>query len=560
VNATSANDDPVTAYAKQAADSREDCVLVRAAAARHLDNLKNQGKSWFPYRFDAEEAANRIAFFRLARHIKGEWAGRPIEPAPWQTFKTGSLFGWKRLEDGLRRFRVAYIEVPRGQGKSTDAAVMAINLAFFDGEPGADVFVAATKRDQARITFESARQMVLRSPKLKQRIQVLVNNLHNPRTASKLEPLGADADSMDGLRVHGAIVDEPHAHRTRAVVDVLDSATGTRRQPLIYYITTAGSDRLSVCWQHHEYSRQVLERVFDDPTWFAFIACADEGDDPFDERTWRKANLNLGVSVKLDDLRRKADVAKRQPPALNEFLRKHLNVWTTVTERFFDLNRWAECRTVVPDAELIGVPCFGGLDLGLSDDFSAFALVWVLADGRVAVRMRFWIPQGALERFPNRPYAAWSRTGALTVTEGDTADLDQIEDDVRDLCVEHGVREVAFDKRFASQLALHLQGAGITMVDTPQGFQLNEALRKLSATVADRVLCHGNDAVLTWMAGNAQVRTGRNGELRLDKERSADKVDGIAALAMALSRVLAQPVPARSIFDAENFDPASVWL
>jgi phage terminase large subunit-like protein len=464
------------------------------------------------------------------------------------------------VADDLRRFRVAYNELTRGSGKSTLAGGVAINLAFFDGEPGAEVYVAATKKDQARITFDSARQMVLRSPKLRQRIEVLVNNLHSPITASKLEPLGADADSMDGLRVHGAMVDELHAHRTRAVVDVLDSATGTRRQPLLYYITTAGADRMSVCWQHHEYTRQVLDGTFADETWFGFVAAADPDDDPFAESTWRKANVSLGVSVKLDDLRRKADVARRQPAALNEFLRKHLNVWTNVTEQFFDMSRWTTCPRAASDAELVGVPCFGGLDLGQSEDFSAFALVWAFPDGRLAVRTRFWLPQGALERHPDRPYGAWARAGVLTVTEGDVADLDRIEDDVRELCEAHGVREVGYDQRFASQLALHLQGAGIVMVDTPQGFALNEALRKLSAAVADGTLHHGHDPILTWMAGNAQVRTGRHGELRLDKERSADKVDGVAALTMAISRVIAQPVAAPSVYDDPNFDPQSAWL
>ena len=559
-NGKTAGGDAVTAYATQAVDSAVECQYVKLAAARHLRDLGRQQTGAFPYYFDQAEAADRIAFFRLARHVKGEWAGQPIHLQGWQQFKVGSVFGWKRAADGLRRFRVAYQEVPRGSGKSTTAGGMGINLAFFDGEPGAEVYVAATKRDQARITFEAARQMVLRSPKLRQRIQVLTNNLHNPITASKLEPLGADADSLDGLRVHAAIVDELHAHQTRAVVDVLDSATGTRRQPLLYYITTAGSDRLSVCWAHHEYTRQVLEQVFDDETWFGFIACADEGDDPFDPRTWRKANVNLGVSVKLDDLQRKADVARRQPGALNEFLRKHLNVWTSTSERFFDMSAWGECRTAIPEADLAGLPCFAGLDLGQTDDFSAFALVWVLPDGRLAIRMRYWVPQSAVERFPNRPYTAWTKARLLTITDGDMADLDHIEDEVREHCLAQGVRELAFDKRFASQLALHLQGAGILCIDTPQGYQLNEALRKLSSAVADGRLCHGNDPILAWMAGNAQVRTGRYGELRLDKERSGDKVDGISALSMALSRIIAQPVAKPSIYDVENFDPNSVWL
>jgi phage terminase large subunit-like protein len=557
-----AKPDPVTAYAQATVDNEAECRTVRLAAARHLRDMARQRTPGFPYYFDADEARDRIASFRLFRHIKGEWAGQPITLEPWQEFVIGSIFAWKRVEDGLRRFLRAFNMLTRGTGKSTMADVVGAELAFMDNEPGAEVYFVATKRDQARVCFDVTRQMILRAPKLRQRlgIQVLTSNLHQPATASKLEPLGADADTMDGLRVHGGILDEIHAMRTRAVVDVIESATGTRRQPLIFYITTAGANRDGVCWQLYEYSRHVLEGVFDDERWFAFIASADEGDDPFDERTWRKANLSLGVSVKIDDLRAKAMIAKRQPAALNEFLRKHLNVWTNVTDGFFDMVRWAECRRCIPDDEIAGVPVFGGLDLGQTDDFSAFVLVFVLPEGRLATRCKFWIPQSAIERYPERQYSAWARAGALTVTDGNAADLDRIEDDVRELCHAHGVRELAYDKRFASQLALHLQGDGIVCVDTPQGYGLNEALRRVSTAVADGTLCHGGDPVLWWMAGNAQVRTGRNGELRLDKERSAEKIDGVSALAMAVSRVVAQPLPTGSIYDDPNFTPDMAFL
>src|SRR5690554_4565746 len=220
--------------------------LVRLACERHLRDLEtgHQRGLWF----DNEAAERAIAFFGFLRHSKGEWAGRAFELSPWQAFVVGSVFGWKR-EDGTRRFRTAYNEVPRKNGKSTLSAGIGLYLAFFDDEPGAEVYAAATKRDQAKIVWSEGKRMVQNTPALRARIKAFVNNLHIEATASKFEPLGADADSMDGLNIHGAIVDEVHAHKSRAMIDVLDTATGARRQPLIWYITTAGYDRESVCWE-----------------------------------------------------------------------------------------------------------------------------------------------------------------------------------------------------------------------------------------------------------------------------------------------------------------------
>jgi phage terminase large subunit-like protein len=323
--------DPVTAYARAVTDGQVlTNRLVRLACERHLDDLNSVGTRGL--RFDPQAAQHAIDFFGFLRHSKGEWAGQAFALAPWQAFVVGALFGWKRA-DGLRRFRTAYCAVPRKNGKSTLSAGIGLYLLVADGEQGAEIYSAATSRDQARIVFDEAKRMVGSSPALKRRVGILINNLHVAATSSRFMPLSSDSSTMDGLNVHGAVIDELHAHRTRNVVDVLDTATGARRQPLLFEITTAGYDRHSICYEHHHYSIKVLEGMVPDDSWFAFIAAADEHDDWTDPKVWQKANPSFGLSVKADDLARKAEKAIALPGAQNAFRRMHLNEWTEQAER-----------------------------------------------------------------------------------------------------------------------------------------------------------------------------------------------------------------------------------
>jgi phage terminase large subunit-like protein len=321
--------DPVTAWARDVrADKMPANQLQHQAAERHLrdlDTAKTRGLVWRP---DLAEAA--IAFFKLLRHSKGVLAGQRFELQAWQAFIVGSLFGWVK-KDGRRRFREAYVELPRKQGKTTLAAGVALLMAFFDREAGSEAFCAATKKDQARLAWDAARAMVLQSPELKRRLEVFAGAITG-KDGSKLVPLGADEDTLDGLNVHCAIIDEVHAHRSSGVVDVLKTATGARTQPLIFYITTAGSGRESVCRRLRDYTTRVLEGVVPDDSFFGFIACADPGDDWRDPETWAKANPNLGVSVSLEQLRADAKQAERVPAWQARFRRLHLCEWLEAAE------------------------------------------------------------------------------------------------------------------------------------------------------------------------------------------------------------------------------------
>ena len=434
--------------------------------------------------------------------------------------------------------------MPRKNGKSTLSAGIGLYLLVADGEHGAEIYSAATSRDQARIVFDEAKRMVGSSPALKRRVGILINNLHVAATAARFMPLSSDASSMDGLNVHGAIIDELHAHRTRRVVDVLDTATGARRQPLLFEITTAGYDRHSICFEHHDYSIKVLEGIVQDDSWFAFIAAADENDDWTDPEVWRKANPSFGLSVKEDDLARKAEKAIALPGAQNAFRRMHLNQWTEQAERWIDLAAWDACAGPVSLELLRGRPCFGGLDLSTTTDVTALA--WVFPpehdDDLWQVLSRYFVPADNLRRRAERnrvPYDLWAAHGFIEATEGNVVDYAAIEQRVRGDSALFQVREIAYDPWNATHIALRLQDEGAAMVEFRQGFRSMAApTRELEKLIVSKKLAHGANPVTRWMAANVAVAQDPAGNLKPAKDKSTERIDGIVALIMALGRAM----------------------
>ena len=537
---------PVVEYCRGVLDgSVPASLMIRAAVERHVRDLETGRERGL--RFDRAAAEHVVQFFGLLKHSKGEWAGRSFEPSPWQQFVLWSLFGWKRA-DGLRRYRTAFVEVPRKNGKSTLSAGIGLYLMTADGEPGAEVYSAATKRDQAKLSWGEAQRMVAASPALNRMVRHWrsSDSLVMEGTASRFVPLGADADTMDGLNIHGAIIDELHAHRTSAVVDVLDTATGARRQPLIFEITTAGYDRESVCYSHYTYSRQVLQGTVQDDSWFGFVAELDEGDDWHDERTWAKANPNLGVSVKLDDLQRKAERALQMPGALNGFLRLHLNQWTQQSDRWVDMDLW-EANNLGPVAadDLAGRPGYGGLDLSAVNDLTA----WVVAfprtgepgAGVIDLWCRFWCPESRLTDAGNRyseQYQAWARAGFLTATPGNAIDYQRVKADILADASRLRVVDLNVDRLFQGyQLAMELADEGLAVIGMGQGFlSMAAPMKTLERLLLEHRLNHGGNPILRWMAGNMAVKQDPAGNLKPDKAESQGKIDGIVATVMALDR------------------------
>jgi phage terminase large subunit-like protein len=502
--------------------------------------------------FDSTSAEHPITFIEsLCRHHKGEWAGKPLLLEDWQKRIIRAVFGWKRA-DGSRRYRIAYIEVPRKNGKSELAAALGLYLLVADHEPGAEVYSSATKKDQAKIVHDTATAMVKASPELKRFVKVFRNNLHVPRLGSKFEPLGADSNTLDGLNPHGNIVDELHAHKDRGVWDVLDTAMGARRQPLTLAITTAGVyESESIGWLQHEHAVKVLEGVVEDDAFFAFVAAADEGDDWAVEETWQKANPNYGVSVKPEYLKAQSEKAATQPSFLNTFLRLHLDRWTQQRDRWLTIEHWNACEADLARAEyeqrevsLLGMPCYGAFDLSTKLDISALVLFFPDTN---TLLCRFWVPEENIMERVRRdrvPYDAWVRDGWLKATPGNVIDYEFIKQEVIALAARYDLREIGFDPWNATQIATQLGGdEGLALVEVRQGYKtLSEPAKEFEKLVVSKALRHGGHPVLRWMVSNVAIRTDPNGNIAPDKAASSDRIDGVVASIMALSRAIVAPV------------------
>lgn len=521
-------------------------------------------------RFDEGAAKVAIAFFGLLRHWKGEWAGEPIGLEPWQQFIIWNLFGWKR-EDGARRFRTGYIEVARKNGKTTMASGAGLYLMVADGEPGAEVYSAATKKDQAKISHADATKFVENSPQLRRLISVVRDNLSSTANNSKFEPLGRDSDSLDGLNIHGAIADELHAWKDAHMWDVLETGMGSRRQPLMLAITTAGFDRNSLCYQHHTYVEQVLSGVIEDDSYFGIIYTLDEGDDWQEEANWVKANPNLDISKKRDDMRRLAARAQEMPARLNAFLRLHLNIWTQSETRWINRAAWdAGDKGPIDEGALAGRRCYAGLDLSSNTDVTALALVFPPdeEDGAYEALLRFWIPEENMWERVRRdrvPYDAWVRQGYIEATPGNVVDYEFILAQLRADAQAFDLRELAFDRWGSQKIITDLQEVGFTveekthkqsglplLVQFGQGFaSMSGPMKELEKLILSQRLAHGNNPVLTWMADNLVVREDPAGNVKPDKEKSIEKIDGMVALVMALDRAVRHGVVV-SVYEARG--------
>ena len=505
--------------------------------------------------FDPERADDVVAWIqRYCRHSKGEWTGQLIVLEEWQKQMLRIVFGWVR-PDGTRRFRTAYIEVPRKNAKSTIAGAVGLYLTVADQEPGAEVYSSATKEDQAKIVWDAAAAMAKSSAELRRFVLARKKNLSCARLGSKFTPLGADSETLDGLNVHGNLVDELHAHKDRGLWDVLVTAMGSRRQPLTWAITTAGVyDPETIGWVLHEHAMQVLEGIVEDEKFFAIIFAADVGDDWLAPETRAKANPNLGVSLKVDYLDEQFETAKTQPSFENTVKRLHLNIWTEQVTRWIPIEKWDACNAA--PLPLAGRDVFGGLDLSTVLDITALTLLSKAADGFYDLIFRFWVPAELVaerERKHKLPsYAPWVQSGHLIATPGNVIDYDFIRADILRLAGEMNIKEIGYDPWNATQLAVQLQQAlnpseseyGFRMVPMRQGMQtLSEPAKELEKRVTAATLRHGGHPVMRWMIGNASIRSDANGNIAPDKQQSKSKIDGVVSTINAFGRAIVAPPP-----------------
>lgn len=512
--------------------------LVRLAAERHERDMKQAKAKGFV--FDEDAADHAIGFIetwvRLPDTSDEDGNPKPFILQPWQAFIVGSIFGWRWVTSGHRRIRNIYVEIGKGNGKTPLWAAIGLYGLMMDGQKAPEIYAAANDRDQSMIMFRDAVRMVDASPELSKRIRKTgiehVTNL--AYGLGFFRPFSREQGAKSGTRPHMGLLDEVHEAPNADIINKVRAGTKGNQDALIGEITNSGTDKTSVCYQHHEHSRRILEQTVTDDRWFAYVCTLDEGDDPLeDESCWLKVNPNLGVSIHREYLQDQVSAAKNIPAETNTVLRLNFCVWTQAHSRFLPAGAWLRCEGEMSDEQLRGLECYAGLDLGQSDDFSAFVLIWLLGDGRIYVRPHFWIPSSAIER-PNRHYDEWQRSGALEVVDGEVTDYGHVQEAVRQLCVRHGVRELAYDRRFAEQMAQNLRGFGVEMVETPQGFQLTEALRKLSDLVISGDIVQDGNRVMAWMSDNLTIKPGRNGQMMLDKDKAADKIDGFAALTFVL--------------------------
>lgn len=531
------------------------CKWVKLAIERHIKDKKNLKK----YYFDPKTGENVLRSFTDFKHFEGKWAGNRFIMLPWQQAITYILFGWKNKKTGHRRFRTAYIEVARKNGKTFWASGIGLYMLDQDGESAAQVVSAATKRDQAKIVFNASQQIVRQSPHLKKYIKTYKDSIVVEDTASSFKPLSSDYNSLDGLNVSCAIIDEFHAHKNRELYEVLNTATGAREQPLILIITTAGFEMQSACRDMHDYVETVLRGDAKDESLFGIIYTLDEGDSWEDSRVWAKSNPSLGAALDIAEVAERANTAKQDNSALNNFLVKRLNVWTNNTVSWISYEDWIASAGNVDINELRGRDCYLGADLSSVSDLSAICAIFPQEDGAYKIIWKYYLPEDGIDAKATKdrvPYRQWANEGYITLTPGKSIDYDFIENDILNYWAkEYNVIEMAEDPYNATQLTNHLISQGIKCVDMRQGFlSMSPPTKALQRAILEGEFEHGNNPVTNWMINNCEVVTDPAGNVKLDKAARVKrrKIDGIIAAIMAFSRIDANPTDAPSVYESRG--------
>lgn len=516
------------------------CKWVKLACKRQTEDLKKYARSGL-YEWSKEEAGRICRFIELLTHTKGELAGQRVVLEPWQIFILTTVFGWRRRADGGRRFRRVYIEVPRGSGKSTLSSGVALYCLLADHEPGAEVYSFATTRDQAKIVFGDAKVMAEHNPALRERfgLQVLANALYVPRTNSTFQAKSAEGSTLDGLNTHLAIVDELHAHKTRAVYDVVETSLGKRRSSLLWCITTAGFDTSGICYEVRTMCTKVLSRTTEDETQFAIIYTIDDGDDWSSMEALEKANPNWNVSVRPEVITALLQKAKALPSAINNFKTKHLDVWCSARSAWLDMGAWNRCETSGLElSDFEGQPCFIGLDIGSKSDLTVKTYLFPFEeDGKdkYALFCECWLPSKAIETSTNSQYSGWVRSGYIRETDGAMTDLNVIEESIREDLSRFDVQTVTYDPWQATQIATSLSDEGAPMLECRFTVQnVSDPMKTLEALVIDGRIVHDGNPVMAWMMGNVEARIDAKDNIFPRKERHENKIDGAVAAILAL--------------------------
>lgn len=524
------------------------CQWVRLACERHERDEARIESDDFPYTFDARRAERVLKLIQKFREIRGPRAGRLFRFGPWQRFIVASIFGWVEKGDSetaKRRFRSAFVAVPRGNGKSSLAAPLALYMLALDGEGGAEVYAAAVTRDQARIVFSAAQHMARSESGYLSRCGVEVQShvIAQPSTASIFRALSRDAQALDGLNVHAAFLDELAAHKTREVFDVLVTATGKRLQPLIFAITTAGVNQAGVGFEQWKYTQRVLLQEIADETTFGIIYTIDEGDDWQDPLAWVKANPNWGVSVNPDVISNLAARAARIGSQQAAFKQKHLNVWTNAAVGWMNMVQWHACADLtLKESDFNGEECVLGIDLATKVDLAARAKLFVrLIEGvsHYYCFVQFYLPDAAITEARVASYQTWETEGWIITTAGETLDFDRIESDILNDAAHHRIADLCYDPWQALNLATRLDAKAIPVIEyRPTVENFSPAMKEIDALVREGRFHHDGNPVLTWNIACVEVMEDYKGNIfpRKDRDNPQQKIDGLVALLMAMGR------------------------
>ena len=496
--------------------------------------------------YDKDAADYAVMFIESLCHTKGTWAGKPFEQIDWQEQIIRDLFGVLK-PNGYRQFNTAYIEIPKKQGKSELAAAVALLLLCGDGEERAEVYGCAADRNQAKIVFDVAVDMVRFCPALSKRVKILESQkkITYLPTNSSYQVLSADVANKHGFNTHGVIFDELHTQPNRKLFDVMLQGSGdARMQPLYFLITTAGNDTNSICYEVHQKAIDIAEGRKVDPTFYSVIYGAAEDEDWTDPKVWKKANPSLGITVGIDKVKAACESAQQNPGEENAFRQLRLNQWVKQSVRWMPMDKWDACAFPVSEDDLEGRICYGGLDLSSTTDITAFVLVFPPLDeeDKYYILPYFWIPEETLDlrvRRDHVPYDLWERQGTLMTTEGNVVHYGYIEKFIERLGEKFNIREIAFDRWGAVQMVQNLEGMGFTVVPFGQGFKdMSPPTKELMKLVLEEKIAHGGHPVLRWMMDNIFIRTDPAGNIKADKEKSTEKIDGAIATIMGLDRAI----------------------
>jgi phage terminase large subunit-like protein len=520
------------------------CSFVKQAVQRQLNDLRRWGPEGGDYYFDEKEASRPCWFIENLTHTKGELAGRAIHLEPWQCFLLTTLFGWK-AKAGNRRFRSAYVEVGRGNGKSTLLSGIGLFCLCADHEPGAEVYSFATTREQAKIVFGDAQTMARGNRALQEAygLEVTAHALYVPATNSTFQAKSAEGSTLDGLNTHLAIIDELHAHKKRDVFDVVETSLGKRRNSLMVSITTAGVDRTGICYEQRTLVTKILSGSLQDESYFGIIYTLDPDDDWKSDEALAKANPNWGVSARPEVIRALQAKAIATPSAENNFKTKHLDVWCNADVGWMDMKAWDACADEsLDESDFDGEPCWLGLDLASTSDMTAKVKIFQRKiDGASHYYLfgDYWLPRTAIERGVNSQYQGWEYLGYLHVCEGPVTDFAEIRDSILEDCGRYSVQSVAYDPFQAVQLSKELSDDGVPMVLCKQTVaNLSDPMKQFQALVLDHRLHFNGDPVLTWMVSNVVCHVDVKENIYPRKDAPENKIDGVVAGIMALSRAL----------------------